>query len=1113
VTSILTLGRQAAESILADYFHVEVRKALNPLNPHDFATLTRQLGALLAGHVEPAETKAVQKAVDALDIDWKGIPKEARWKLIDHVRATYLDPIVEKVMPKIDQTVSFYAKDIVQSSKAKTIEKFDLKVDSTLNGFDRRVLTYAEKSQGHFIRNRFGERADRFALRARSIVSSGLEQGLGSSEIAEKLHTDLAPAGRGRGYWDMIAMVFANRARTMAQLGSFHEAGIVAYQWESVMDEVTSVQCRFLHGRHFPVRTAMEHFDQVEALDNPEDIKTTTPFVNFGMVDGKPSLYVGGRGSDERTVVAHVTRNAVGTKDDAGGFANAKGNDALLALGISAPPIHGRCRSTIVPEMGSLEHPQPRGGAPVPPEPMPEAVTPPKKPTPREAALARLAALPDDGAGYIEDTNGLLRLDRHDDPDKAFLSRHDNEEIDTAFALRGEKQKVKVADLTSAVNAFDRDVVADLISNPKKLAAATIRIATEGDAKFIVEGHEAVLAHRLLNKREINALVASIKAPAIPIPDKPLKPAEFVPPPPMPRLHRKFDPMTLQLPDEGKKAKEVAEGLAADRKIFEGKSLDDKDRLDIASRKKWKKVRAKRGDDEMVVVPLNVGPPPPIDTYSAAARAGVLDNKTARALPKTRALLSDFVGAEGADKIYKNAVIEHVHALLKHDGHFPDRDDDNPYRDEAPVLVRIGDKLYPWMNGANAQVAAAKSLGMKTIDARIVDANPHMLAQAQAAQAASNAIMAKQAERDRLHAAEVERVRKEVEARQAREAVGSPEVVAVRAKHQPADYAAKHEAVYREAAASIGWGEAMQARGFELPIAHLKTLARPFEKIDGHPLQFMGDSVEAAENAGHSTLGDYAKSLAAKLEGRPADHSIHRADLNATNALAAILGHVDAMQGGSAHETFALGTIAPEVGDQKWIRDRFNWMAQLTSKSVAVPDQVHIGMAIDRRADCNPYEMTRWKGRTALIRIEPDESTGTIFHEMGHAIDGADRGRGVRASAFLDARTAGTKLKSLRDITGWGRADEMTREDEFAHPYIGKDYGREKGNVNEWADDYYGPKAPVDRGGTVTAGVHLASEVTSMAVQWLGDHNNKWKTAMLRDPLHFLFGLGQLGGY
>lgn len=383
---ILTHGRMAAEEILANYFLIDVRKALDPLNPHDFVSIVKSLSATLAGHAVPVESAAIKKAVDALDVDWTHLPKEARWKLIDHVRAQYLDPITTQALPQINQTLSFYAKDIVANTKSKAIKKFDLNISPNLNAFDKRVLTYCEESQGHFITDRNGNRADAFVTHARNIVSFGLDQGLGSSDIAAHLHAKLGPQVEGRearGYWDMIAMVFANRARTMTQLGGFHEAGITDFLFESVMDEVTSVQCRFLHGRRFPVAKAMEHFDQVENADDPGDIKSLTPFINFGMVDGKPSLYTGRQGAEDQVTIAHVTHNAVGTKDHPGTFANGKSNAELLAMGISTPPLHGRCRSTIIPEMGEMEHPAAAPAPPLPPKPpkpKPEAPPPPPLP-------------------------------------------------------------------------------------------------------------------------------------------------------------------------------------------------------------------------------------------------------------------------------------------------------------------------------------------------------------------------------------------------------------------------------------------------------------------------------------------------------------------------------------------------------------------------------------------------------------------------------------------------------------------------------------------------------------------------------------------------------------
>ena len=233
-------GVAAAEAILKATFGIEVRKALNPLNLHDFQTIVRTLAVALKGQVVPVEDAALKQALGKLDAKWTDLGPEARAKVINEAAHYLGPPVVAKVLPKLDQTLAFAQKDIVPATKKNAVLTYDLHISPDLNATDERIANYVRVSQGHFITNKYGDRQAQFANQARRIVASGLEKGWGSAAIAEELYGELSMhMGRGLPYWNTIAMVYANRARTMTQLASYHEAGIEAYVWESVLDEAT----------------------------------------------------------------------------------------------------------------------------------------------------------------------------------------------------------------------------------------------------------------------------------------------------------------------------------------------------------------------------------------------------------------------------------------------------------------------------------------------------------------------------------------------------------------------------------------------------------------------------------------------------------------------------------------------------------------------------------------------------------------------------------------------------------------------------------------------------------------------------------------------------------
>ena len=101
-----------------------------------------------------------------------------------------------------------------------------------------------------------------------------------------------------------------------------------------------------LHGKSFAVADALQRFERVERLEQPEDIKRELPWVRESLdpETGRTRLYVDcGAG---RTPLAEVTRSAFGTRDDRGDFRALASDGALREVGIGFPPYHGLCRTT-----------------------------------------------------------------------------------------------------------------------------------------------------------------------------------------------------------------------------------------------------------------------------------------------------------------------------------------------------------------------------------------------------------------------------------------------------------------------------------------------------------------------------------------------------------------------------------------------------------------------------------------------------------------------------------------------------------------------------------------------------------------------------------------------
>jgi hypothetical protein len=103
-----------------------------------------------------------------------------------------------------------------------------------------------------------------------------------------------------------------------------------------------------MHGRVVSVEASLRHFDRVDRLSRPEDVKTALPWAREAVSaeSGNTLLYVNTpRG---RVALAEVTRSGVGTRDDRGEFRRVAADAALTRAGVMWPPFHGRCRTGTV---------------------------------------------------------------------------------------------------------------------------------------------------------------------------------------------------------------------------------------------------------------------------------------------------------------------------------------------------------------------------------------------------------------------------------------------------------------------------------------------------------------------------------------------------------------------------------------------------------------------------------------------------------------------------------------------------------------------------------------------------------------------------------------------
>jgi SPP1 gp7 family putative phage head morphogenesis protein len=347
--ALVTAAREAADELL-EQLGVPVAKALDLSSLRGFDRAVVALAEELRRQAAPAEAEALRAAVAVLDVDWRRTTPTERRRLVAEAtaRAARATAGVPRVL---EATFSRAAERVVGATRGDLRRGQGLALAADFNAVDRRVVTYARKSQTGFVRDAYGRRHAGLSAEARRIVAEGLAQGLGRDDLAETL-ADAARrhlVERSRPYWDLVASAFVGNARAYGQVSAYAEAGIERYVLRAVLDEVTTPQCRFLDGKTFAVRDALARFERLERAGSPEAALELRPWLREGLEPegGGRRLYV--RRGGERVTVARAVRSGAGARDDRGAFGGDPGERALSGFGLDLPPFHAHCRTTTVP--------------------------------------------------------------------------------------------------------------------------------------------------------------------------------------------------------------------------------------------------------------------------------------------------------------------------------------------------------------------------------------------------------------------------------------------------------------------------------------------------------------------------------------------------------------------------------------------------------------------------------------------------------------------------------------------------------------------------------------------------------------------------------------------
>jgi hypothetical protein len=142
------------------------------------------------------------------------------------------------------------------------------------------------------------------------VIQKGLSRGDAGAVLGEMLGDDFPD--KSARYWELVASAGVQRASVFGAIGSFRQTGVTSIRFVNPNDLRTSEICAHLSGMIFPADVAYRVVDDFVAASSPEEAKEAQPW------------------PDQQRILS------TGAPEE------------LARIGV-VPPLHGHCRSVLVP--------------------------------------------------------------------------------------------------------------------------------------------------------------------------------------------------------------------------------------------------------------------------------------------------------------------------------------------------------------------------------------------------------------------------------------------------------------------------------------------------------------------------------------------------------------------------------------------------------------------------------------------------------------------------------------------------------------------------------------------------------------------------------------------
>lgn len=318
---------------------VLTRKA-DPLSVEAFEEWAEQIAAQMYS-VSRADLAAVAtEALDHLSLNFATANASQIEQALRGYRTTIASPparMLEAQRLELSKTL----RNVLRETGVRT-KRFPQVRANIAAGFavkDREASSLLSRHHSFWVRNQHGAISESMSRMARSIISGGVDRGLGRNDIGRELSQMTANGLRQPHYYRTVAANQVSRARSYSMGTTMRAAGIEFFRIEAVLDIRTTYECEFLHKKVIPLGPSVEAIERVMASPNPEAVLTEQPFVR----DRGDRLTIGD------TTLARIESRGERSTDTRSVFSGGLSRSDMVDAGVGFPPYHHSCRTTVVP--------------------------------------------------------------------------------------------------------------------------------------------------------------------------------------------------------------------------------------------------------------------------------------------------------------------------------------------------------------------------------------------------------------------------------------------------------------------------------------------------------------------------------------------------------------------------------------------------------------------------------------------------------------------------------------------------------------------------------------------------------------------------------------------